>query len=58
MRINFVFILNAILIIYLDFSLIVSVFDNRTLGKLGCFDIDPLLNNLPSSSHLKNNYYY
>lgn len=29
-------------ITYLDFSLI-SGFDNRALGKFGCFDVDPLL---------------
>lgn len=38
---------------YRDFSLSVSVLDNRTLGKFGCFVVEPLLNNLLSSSNLK-----
>lgn len=35
---------------YRDFSLVVSVFANLTLGRFGCFDVVPFINN---SSHLK-----
>lgn len=30
---------------YRDFSLVVSVFANLTLGRFGCFDVDPFINN-------------